>query len=218
MSGSHQAPNASNRLEAIEMPRRTSPGDLPTLTATQWLVLALLIEKPSYGYETAARYFQRFGSFLPASRTLIYNALDRLYEAGLVTPRQPALPPPNGARRKTMRVTYAPTPEATGAHQDWLTAPIKTDRWRQEMLARVGSAHLHGPALTRQTLDRYAHHAQLHQQRIQQLAEQQTAGRQQDLRAVMRNQLLAEQHAATTAHIAWANAARHAVQQHPDDD
>ncbi len=199
------------------MPRRTSPEDLAALTPTQWLVLTLLIEKPSYGYETAARYDRRFGSFLPASRTLIYNALDRLYEEGLAEPRQPVLPPAHGTRRKPMRVTYAATPEAARAHQGWLTGPIKADRWHREMLARVASAHLHGPTLTQQTLDRYAHYAQLHQQRIQQLAEQQAAGGPQDLRALMTNQLLAEQQAATQAHIAWAKAARHAVEESADD-
>lgn len=199
------------------MPRPTSPEDLPKLTPTQWLVLTLLIEKPSYGYETAARYNQRFGSFLPASRTLIYNALDRLYEEGLAEPRRPILTATGGTPRKAMRVTYAPTPMARGAHQSWLAAPVKTEHWRREMLARVASAHLHGPALTQQMLDRCAHHAQLHQQRIQQLADQQAAGRRHDLRALMASQLLAEQHTATAAHIAWAINARHAVQESADD-
>jgi DNA-binding PadR family transcriptional regulator len=41
-------------------------------------VLALVIERPSYGYELYERFGRRFGEFLPASQGNVYDALKRL--------------------------------------------------------------------------------------------------------------------------------------------
>lgn len=125
------------------MPEHRPPDDLPTISTTQWLILTLVIEKPSYGYEIGKRYDRRFGSFLPTSRSTIYNGLDRFQQVELVEPQQSLVGTANGFRG--LQVTYRPTRDASLAHGGWLSAPVESERWRQQMLARIGSAYLHGP-------------------------------------------------------------------------
>lgn len=50
------------------MTARRSGDDTPVVSLVSWLVLALVIEKASYGYEIGARYRRRFGFFLPRNK------------------------------------------------------------------------------------------------------------------------------------------------------
>jgi DNA-binding PadR family transcriptional regulator len=199
------------------MPRQPTMSGLPDLSTAHWLVLTLVIEKHSYGYEIAARYDRRFGTFLPTSRTAIYSALDRLQNAELVESKRTTLKPASGSPRMPSRVIYTPTQRAKPTHETWLGAPIRASRWREEMLARVGSAHIHGPTAADQTLQKYLYYAERHQKHIQQLLQERSAASQNSLRTLLPIKLLQEQQAATTAHIAWAKTTRHAVTQPTDD-
>lgn len=196
------------------MPSRSSE-DLPAMSPLRWLVLALVIEKPSYGYEISERYARRFGTFMPAARNAVYGALDRLEQVGLIAP-QPLKPAAVRGLRGA-RLTYAPTSKAIPAHKQWLSSPSSADRWREELLARIGTAHLHSTTITLDLLDRYAQHAELHRQRIQELLAERSPTGQSSLQAVSPVLVLQEQQAATVAHIYWARTARQEIEKLADD-
>jgi DNA-binding PadR family transcriptional regulator len=201
-------------LRVVEVPRRRPLEDVAVVSTVYWLVLALVIEKPSYGYEIAERYGRRFDFFLPAGRSAVYGALDRLEGEALVQPRPPEPGRTGGHRR--MYVGYDPTSEAIPTHRRWLSSPIITERWRNELLARIGTAHLHGIPATLDQLDRYAWHAQAHQQHIQQLIADRTAGGQRSLLARSTILLLREQQKTTATHIDWARYARGEIKELTD--
>lgn len=48
------------------------------------IMLALVVEKPSYGYEIHERFARRFGEILSTSRANVYDVLGRLEEEGYV--------------------------------------------------------------------------------------------------------------------------------------
>lgn len=174
--------------------------------ATCWLVLTLVIEKPSYGYEIGQRYERRFGTFQPTSKSSIYGALAKLEEAGLAAPLPPAPGSLRGNRR--MRVAYTPTSSAMPAHRHWITAPVTDEHWHRELFVRIATAHLHGISTVLGLLESYARLAEQHQERIEELVAERCAGEQQSVRSLSALQLLSEQQRVTAARIAWATSAR----------
>jgi DNA-binding PadR family transcriptional regulator len=197
---------STNVARVAEVRRRRSLRDLPVIAASQWLVLALVMEKPSYGYEIGERYERRFGTFLPAGRTATYGALDRLDQAGLIESLVSPPAPAPGVRR--VRVSYRPTGDASAAHAAWLASPCNAERWHNEMLARIVTAHLQGPSALREQLDRYAHYAELHKQRIDERIAERSAGEQQSLQSLSNLMLLREQQTAVAAQLDWVKRAR----------
>ena len=112
------------------------------LTLKMALLLALLLEGEDHGYELAGRFQERFGLFLPLETpTAIYDPLERLERRELVETR-PAKRV-NGPRRH--HVEYTATENAAGAHEQWLTLPLRSPswarrRWRVELLGRIATA------------------------------------------------------------------------------
>lgn len=192
------------------MPGRRPLLDVPIVSTVHWVMLALVIEKPSYGYEIAVRYDRRFGLFLPTSKTSIYGSLDQLEYAGLVERLPLELAPAGGRRPRTI---YRSTSEAKLTHLRWLSSPVAVERWHTELLARIGAAHLHGAQTMLEMLDRYAQHAEQHQRRLQQLSSEREVAEQQTLLARSAILLLTEQQDATTARIHWANNAREEIER-----
>lgn len=195
-----------NVVRVAEVRGRRSLRDLPVIAVPQWLVLALVMEKPSYGYEIGERYERRFGTFLPSCRTATYGALDRLDRAGLIESLMSPSAPAPGVRR--MRISYRPTGSALAAHAAWLASPCNSERWHNEMLARIVTAHLHGPSALREQLGRYAHYAELHKRRIDELIAERSAGEQQSLQALSNLMLLREQQITVAAQLDWVKRAR----------
>jgi DNA-binding PadR family transcriptional regulator len=138
------ASHAARQLRGVEDPR--SPAS--------WLVLALVIEQPSHGYELSQRYQQRFGAFLSMSVPRLYAALDRLRETGLI---EPVVLKPAQATRKQhlMRRTYRATDAGVQAYRDWVAERMNDDPERPQMLARIASAGLSGAAAVADVIDRY---------------------------------------------------------------
>lgn len=200
--------------KAADVPRPSPIEDVPAISNAHWLVLALVIEKPSYGYEIGERYDRRFGSFLPVARTAIYSALDRLDQVGLIE----ALPltPGRSAGVRRVRITYGPTPEAKRVHARWLESPVGSDRWRQELLTRIGTAHLQGATMIRELLGRYAQHAEMYDQRIQELLADRAAAGARDMRALTASLLLREQQAVVAAQLDWVRSACGAMSRAAD--
>jgi DNA-binding PadR family transcriptional regulator len=108
-------------------------------SAVGWLVLALLIERPSHGYEISQRYEQRFGSFAPHTPPRIYAALDRLHKAGMIEPTTIKPENPSG-RQHLMRRSYMATPAGAEAYRSWLAERLRDDPQRPQLLARIASA------------------------------------------------------------------------------
>lgn len=97
-------------------------------------VLALVIERPSYGYELSRRFEERFSDLYPVSRARIYQVLNQLLDHGLIEhmhveaellhPRQP-------------KPHYRATATGARLHREWLAATIASDPRREELLRRL---------------------------------------------------------------------------------
>jgi DNA-binding PadR family transcriptional regulator len=120
----------------LEMPERSQ---ITFHSTRHWLVLALLIESPSYGYEVAHRYMQRFALIVPPGTNTFYHSLDQLQGRDLIAQQHsPAPPAARGARGR--RAYYKATRKGVGAYTAWLQAPIRDEHWKAELLARIASA------------------------------------------------------------------------------
>jgi DNA-binding PadR family transcriptional regulator len=120
-----------------------------------WCVLALLIEKPSHGYEVSQRYDMRFGSIASLSVPRVYAAIDHLNEAGLVEAARLHTPGKAVSKQELMRHSYRVTAAGRKAWQRWLVAVIREDEPHREMLARIMAAGVFGVELVLEVLARY---------------------------------------------------------------
>jgi DNA-binding PadR family transcriptional regulator len=119
-----------------------------------WLVLALLIERPSHGYELSQRYEERFGSFASLSVPRIYAALDRLRDAGMIeaialdtsksTPKQ-----------HLMRRSYRATAAGLTGYRAWVAERLHDDPQRLQLLARLAASGGLGLEGILEVIDRY---------------------------------------------------------------
>jgi DNA-binding PadR family transcriptional regulator len=119
-----------------------------------WLVLALVIEQPSHGYEISQRYERRFGSFQSMSVPRVYAALDRLRDAGMIEPI--ALKPVKSApRQHLMRRSYRATDAGVQAYRRWVTEQMRNDPQRPLLLARMASVGVLGIDAVLDVIDCY---------------------------------------------------------------
>jgi len=92
----------------------------PSLSLPEWLVLAILGQQPLHGFAVAQLTAAdgEFGRIWQIPKAVIYRAIGRLQEAGLVVPEgtQPGLGP--------QRTVYAATPDGRAAAQRWLHTPV----------------------------------------------------------------------------------------------
>jgi DNA-binding PadR family transcriptional regulator len=133
--------------EADKYKTACADGQLPLI---QWVVLTLVIRRPSHGYEISDRYERKCSVFLPASRASIYSALKRLERRKLIESVDSLSLKVRGGTRRGFRATSA----GAGAHKDWLNGDMPTTD-AAEMLARVAAAGVLGPAVIRLVLLRY---------------------------------------------------------------
>lgn len=93
-------------------------------------VLALIIERPDYGFGLWKRFDRRFGQLYPLSKPRIYQVVDQLGKRGLVeemassTTRQP-------------KILYRATAAGARAHREWIAAGIQEDPRREELIRRL---------------------------------------------------------------------------------
>jgi DNA-binding PadR family transcriptional regulator len=114
-----------------------------------YAVLALVIERPSYGYELYERLGRRFGEFLPASQGNVYDALKRLEREGYV--EFSGL----GGSRGRPRVNHRATEDGLTTYRLWLGEHLRDDPQRLELLSRLASTGLRDPEGMHEMLDRY---------------------------------------------------------------
>jgi DNA-binding PadR family transcriptional regulator len=125
-----------------------------TRSPVPWLVLGLLLEQPSHGYEVSQRYEERFGSFASLSVPRVYAALDRLRDSGMIEPV--VLDTATPARKQhLMRRSYRVTAAGVGAYRSWVAERMHDDPHRPQLLARIASAGTLGLDGVLAVIDRY---------------------------------------------------------------
>lgn len=138
---------------AAERQLRGRVGD-DSRSPVAWLVLALVIEQPSHGYEIGQRYDERFGSFAALSVPRIYAALDRLRDAGMIEPI--VLKPADASgRQHLMRRSYRATPAGVAAYRHWVAERLRDDPNRPQLLGRIASVGLLGADAVLEVIDDY---------------------------------------------------------------
>ncbi|MGO9490492.1 MAG: PadR family transcriptional regulator [Solirubrobacteraceae bacterium] len=132
---------------------RARPGE-ETRSPVAWLVLGLLLEQPSHGYEVSQRYEDRFGSFAAMSVPRVYAALDRLRDNGLIeaVALDTARPVP---KQHLMRRSYRVTAGGAAAYRAWVAERMREDPQRLQLLARIASAGGLGFDGVLDVIDRY---------------------------------------------------------------
>lgn len=96
-------------------------------------VLALVIEKPSYGYEVWQRFEARFAGVIDVGASRIYQAFDGLLEGGLIE----QLPGAAGGSRRQPRPCYRATARGANVHRTWLAEELRSDPTRLELNRRL---------------------------------------------------------------------------------
>jgi DNA-binding PadR family transcriptional regulator len=93
----------------------------PSMSLPEWLVLAILSQQPLHGFAVAqlTAVGGELGRVWRIPKAVIYRAIGRLLEAGLIVPEstQPGLGP--------QRTVYTVTPAGRVAAQRWLHTPVE---------------------------------------------------------------------------------------------
>lgn len=112
----------------------------PPQSQVQWGLLALVIERPSYGYELATRFERAYGGALRLSSTsYAYTALQALEEHGLVE----EIAGTGGGRQP--KPIYRATDAGVAALKEQLVCEVSDDRRRSRVSARKLAAFAHEP-------------------------------------------------------------------------
>jgi DNA-binding PadR family transcriptional regulator len=98
--------------------------------------LALIVERPSHGYELTHRLNRRLGPTWQVEPKQIYPILDDLAKAGLVT----CSGEPNPDRPRQLRVVYHPTERAPEALHRWMRSELEMAPLRPDVIARIAAA------------------------------------------------------------------------------
>ncbi len=106
----------------------------PRMSLPEWLVLAILGQRSMHGFGVAqlTAHDGELGRVWQVPKAVIYRAIGRLLDAGLVTPEgtQPGLGP--------QRTVYAVTPQGREAAQQWLHTPVEHVRdIRSQLLLKL---------------------------------------------------------------------------------
>jgi len=132
-------------------PREQAPATAAPMHSTvNWALLGLIIERPSYAYELAARFERTYdGAIALSSVSHVYTALAALRERGLI--RELA------GQRETVRSRrrYQATEEGVNEHAQWLVGQVDEERRRQRVLMVQLGALAKDPAQAAAALDAY---------------------------------------------------------------
>ncbi len=116
--------------------RFVTPNEPPGLSLTEWVVLALMAEAPSHGFAVARTLSPatELGKVWTVPRPLVYRAIGRLEEQGMITEAgddEPGKPGP-------ARTVYAATGKGKQAVARWLAEPVQHLREiRSVFLAKI---------------------------------------------------------------------------------
>jgi DNA-binding PadR family transcriptional regulator len=177
-----------------------------------WLILGLVMEEPSHGYEISRRYKSRFGELVPLTVPRVYAALDRLREDGLIEllalDESADVP-----KQHLMRRSYRASPGGTEAYRDWLVEQLREDPLRAQLLTRIASVAVMGIEATLEVIDRYAQVC-LEQLRALPAAADMTAAGGDGLERLTSSLLEDQQRRELSARYDWAVHARQVLEEH----
>ena len=93
----------------------------PSLSLAEWTVLAVLSERPAHGFAIAQLTAPggELGRIWHIPRPIVYRAIGRLLESGLVTPDAVE------SGRGPQRTIYTVTPQGREAVAHWLDTPVQ---------------------------------------------------------------------------------------------
>jgi DNA-binding PadR family transcriptional regulator len=176
------------------------------------VVLGLVIDKPSYGYEIFERFDRRFGAFMPASTSGIYKVLGRLEDEGLIERLEPKVPTRLEGRP---RINYRATKPGASRYRAWLADRIRESPERAELLARLGSAVTRRPAAIVEVINAYERECL---QEAMTAASLKPARSQSDpVSGLMEDLIVEEQRRSIAAQIAWVAYARERIAVYAKD-
>jgi DNA-binding PadR family transcriptional regulator len=164
--------------------------------------LALVIEKPSYGYEVWQRFDQRFSGLLEVGSSRIYQVVNGLLAEGMIEEI------PGDARRSTRqpKPRYRATELGESTHRQWLAEDLHGDAQRVELRRRLLAISAHDAHTMLDVVDRYE------QACLDEMAELQTSVPRPGV-AAMRETLLAEERRLVLeARMKWILYARRQLQ------
>lgn len=116
-------------------------GSLPQLSLAEWIVLALISQRPTHGFAIAQLTATdgELGRIWQIPRPVVYRALGRLETVGLIT--KDGLEPGNGPQR----TIYAATDAGHSAVAAWLQTPVQHVRdVRSHLLIKLALLHRAG--------------------------------------------------------------------------
>jgi PadR family transcriptional regulator, regulatory protein AphA len=120
------------------------------LSATSYVVLGLVAERPSSGYDLAAFAEGSIGQFFPLTRSHIYSELERLSRLGLLQATEVE------AERYATKRVYTITAEGVEVLRGWLDDPrLPAERQRNVFLVRVFFGDQVSPGRIEGLLDSY---------------------------------------------------------------
>jgi PadR family transcriptional regulator AphA len=108
--------------------------DEPSLSLPEWLALAVLSQEPLHGFAVAQLTAPggELGRVWQIPKAVVYRAIGRLLEAGLVVPEG------TEAGMGPQRTIYRATPQGREAARDWLATPVGHVRdIRSELLLKL---------------------------------------------------------------------------------
>ncbi len=115
-----------------------------------WVLLGLVIKRPSYGLELYHRYQRTYGDVLPMSgESRVYGALDSLEKRELVE----RMPGSEVARQP--KPYYKATQLGVSSYEDWLVAQVDDERHRQELWVRQLGIFADDPAAILDLMGRF---------------------------------------------------------------
>ena len=114
-------------------------------------VLALVIEKPSYGYEVWQRFEERFGDVLEVGSSRIYQVVNALLDDGLIEP----VPGGEAGSRRQPKPCYRATELGAREHRRWLAEDLRDDPLRAELRRRLLAVGGDDAATLLEIVDRY---------------------------------------------------------------
>lgn len=115
-----------------------------------WVLLGLVIERPSYGLELYHRFQRMYGDILPVrAESHVYGALDSLEKRGLIE----SIPGTGVARQP--KPHYEVTQHGVRSYEDWLVAQVEDERHRQELWVRQLGIFAHDPEAALRLVSRF---------------------------------------------------------------
>ena len=149
-SGAHAPTDFTLCMSAAQVGQVRRPQSTPMRSLVNWMLLGLVMDRPSYAYELAQRFERTFGDELSLSSVShVYTALGTLKERELIE----ELPGTRAGRQP--KPHYRATEKGIGEYQRWLTRQVIEDRQRQRLFVLALGALAQRPQAALEIMEHY---------------------------------------------------------------